>query len=407
MEYGLIGEKLGHSFSKEIHEILGNPSYELREIPREELGAFMRQKDFRGINVTIPYKQEVIPYLDECSIEAKAIGAVNTIVNENGFLKGYNTDAKGFQLLVESIHLSCPGKTAAILGTGGTSHTAEYVLKSMGISLVYKVSRTAKEGAITYDEIPSNIDLIVNTTPCGMSPNNEDTPLNLDRFPSLSGVIDVVYNPLKTRLIQQAEARKIPAIGGLRMLVGQAIEASKLFLNRDYPSSLLLSLERRVARKRQNIVLIGMPGCGKSTVGKALAEQMHRPFFDSDSVIEEENRISIASFIPKHGEPAFRKLEEQAIQKLSLLTGAVIATGGGVILNPKNMERLSQNGVIVFLDRELSRLAFSSSRPLSSDRESLRKRFEERYSLYHKYADAIVPSTAIRATVEKIKGALE
>ena len=157
----------------------------------------------------------------------------------------------------------------------------------------------------------------------------------------------------------------------------------------------------------KNVVLIGMPGCGKSTVGKALAEQMHRPFFDSDSVIEEENRISIASFIPKHGEPAFRKLEEQAIQKLSLLTGTVIATGGGVILNPKNMERLSQNGVIVFLDRELSRLAFSSSRPLSSDRESLRKRFEERYSLYHKYADAIVPSTAIRATVEKIKGALE
>ncbi len=391
MEYGCIGEHLAHSFSKDIHALLASYPYELREIPRGAFDRFMKKKDFRAINVTIPYKQDVIPYLDEISPEVKTIGAVNTVVNRGGKLYGYNTDFYGIVGALEKMGVSSlSGKKVLILGTGGTSRTARAALEHLGAASILRVSRTARDGAISYEEAAkdhSDASFIFNTTPCGMYPNADESPLSLAPFSSLRGVFDAVYNPLRTRLISEARERGIPAEGGLYMLVAQAFYASELFFDKKYDPSLLGAVYEKILQSKQNIVLIGMPSSGKSTQGERLAKHLGRPFFDADAELARENGRRIPEIFAKDGEAAFRELEGATLAALSAKTGCVIATGGGAVLREENICRLKQNGTLIFLDRSPERLTPTLDRPTAQSREAIEKRYCERYSRYLAAAD--------------------
>ena len=392
MEYGLIGEKLPHSFSKEIHEKLAGYDYQLKELTPAQLPGFLQKREFKGINVTIPYKQAVIPYLDEIDEKAKAIGAVNTIVNREGKLYGYNTDYDGMVALIRHAGLSLEGKTVLILGTGGTSKTAMAVAKDLGAASVQRVSRTAKEGAISYEEAQRlPVQILINTTPSGMYPNLDGQPMDLSRFGWLEGVLDAVYNPLRTRLVLQARDNGARAQSGLYMLVAQAAAACELFVGESLPQGALSRVYRTIHGEKQNIVLTGMPGSGKSTVGRILAQEMGREFVDTDTEIIRLAKKPIADIFAQRGENGFRELEGQVIQQLSQRTGLVIATGGGAILRAENLRRLRQNGRIYFLDRPLEDIQPSDDRPLSRDREALEQRYAERYPRYVAAADTGIP----------------
>lgn len=385
MLYGCIGEKLGHSFSKEIHNKIGAYSYELKEIAPDALDAFMQEKDFRGINVTIPYKERVLMHLDEIDESARAIGAVNTVVNRGGKLYGYNTDFYGMEGLIHHAGISIEGKKVAILGTGGTAKTANAVAKSLGAAEILTVSRKKEAGRILYDELYQkhrDTQIIINTTPVGMYPNADVSPLDLTLFKKLSGVIDAVYNPLDTNLICQAKKRAIAAEGGLFMLVAQAVRASEIFMNTEYDGGLLEKIYKSILAEKKNIVLIGMPASGKTTVGRIVAQKMKKSFSDTDALIALTSGESIPYIFKKHGEKEFRRREAVQIQNVSALVGAVIATGGGAILSRKNVNNLMQNGHIFFLDRSPELLIPTEDRPLGSTKEDILKRYEERYALY-------------------------
>ena len=400
MEYGLIGEKLPHSFSKEIHEKLAGYDYQLKELTPAQLPAFLEKRDFKGVNVTIPYKQTVIPYLDELDDKAAAIGAVNTIVNREGKLYGYNTDYDGMVALIRHAGLSLEGKTVLILGTGGTSKTAMAVAKDLGAASVQRVSRTAKEGAISYEEAQRlPVQILINTTPSGMYPNLDGQPMDLSRFGWLEGVLDAVYNPLRTRLVLQARDNGARAQSGLYMLVAQAAAACELFVGESLPQGALSRVYRTIHGEKQNIVLTGMPGSGKSTVGRILAQEMGREFVDTDTEIIRLAKKPIADIFAQRGENGFRELESQVIQQLSQRTGLVIATGGGAILRAENLRRLRQNGRIYFLDRPLEDIQPSDDRPLSRDREALEQRYAERYPRYVAAADTGIPVRGSADTV--------
>jgi shikimate dehydrogenase len=400
MEYGLIGEKLPHSFSKEIHEKLAGYDYQLKELTPAQLPAFLEKRDFKGINVTIPYKQTVIPYLDELDDKAAAIGAVNTIVNREGKLYGYNTDYDGMVALIRHAGLSLEGKTVLILGTGGTSKTAMAVAKDLGAASVQRVSRTAKEGAISYEEAQRlPVQILINTTPSGMYPNLDGQPMDLSRFGWLEGVLDAVYNPLRTRLVLQARDNGARAQSGLYMLVAQAAAACELFVGESLPQGALSRVYRTIHGEKQNIVLTGMPGSGKSTVGRILAQEMGREFVDTDTEIIRLAKKPIADIFAQRGENGFRELEGQVIQQLSQRTGLVIATGGGAILRAENLRHLRQNGRIYFLDRPLEDIQPSDDRPLSRDREALEQRYAERYPRYVAAADTGIPVRGSADTV--------
>ena len=392
MEYGLIGEKLPHSFSKEIHEKLAGYDYQLKELTPAQLPGFLQKREFKGINVTIPYKQAVIPYLDEIDEKAKAIGAVNTIVNRDGKLYGYNTDYDGMVALIRHAGLSLEGKTVLILGTGGTSKTAMAVAKDLGAASVQRVSRSGKDGAITYEEAQRlPVQILINTTPSGMYPNPDGQPMDLSRFGWLEGVLDAVYNPLRTRLVLQARDNRAHAQSGLYMLVAQAAVACEHFLGKPLPAGTLDTVYRQIHGQKQNIVLTGMPGSGKSTVGRILAQEMGREFVDTDTEIIRLAKKPIVDIFAQRGENGFRELEGQVIQQLSQRTGLVIATGGGAILRAENLRRLRQNGRIYFLDRPLEDIQPSDDRPLSRDREALEQRYAERYPRYVAAADTGIP----------------
>ena len=393
MKYGLIGERLGHSFSKEIHALLGDYEYELCELAPEQLDRFMRAKDFLGINVTMPYKAAVIPYLDWVHEPAAEIGAVNTVINVDGKLYGYNTDYYGMAALFERAKIDARGKKAAILGTGGTAKTALAVLTSLGACEILCVSRGKSEGAIGYDELyeqHSDVEIIVNTTPVGMHPDVQGCPIDLSKLGSLIGVIDAVYNPTSTRLVCEARERGIRADGGLYMLVAQAAVASELFLGENGAASPynIEKIYAKIKAKKENIVLIGMPSSGKSTVGRLLASRLGRRFVDTDELITERIGMSIAEYFEKCGEAKFREVECEVIQELSTEDSLVIATGGGAVLCPENVSALKQSGKIYFIDRPLSDLIPTEDRPLSKDRWALEKLYEERYSIYCEACDA-------------------
>lgn len=385
MKYGLIGEKLGHSFSKTIHETLGGYEYELCELTLDELDAFMRERSFLGINVTIPYKERVIPYLDYVDEMAKEIGAVNTVINRAGKLYGYNTDFYGMKMLFSHAGIDPSGKKAIILGSGGTSKTAKAVLTNLGAKEIYRVSRSGKDGAITYSQVVEkhlDAEIIVNTTPVGMYPEIFDIPPILFSLKNPQGVIDVIYNPLRTMTVMEGEAYGAIAEGGLFMLVAQAVRASEIFLDTNYPDGTAEKTYGDLLREKENIVLIGMPASGKSTVGRILADRLNRKFVDTDDIITERIGMSIRDFFEKEGEAAFRQIETRVIEEVAKESSLVIATGGGAVLRARNAYALKMNGRLFFIDRPLDKLVPTEDRPLSSDRASIEKRYNERYSVY-------------------------
>ena len=409
LEYGLIGAKLGHSFSPEIHAKIGHYPYELRELDPEGVRQLLEERTFRGLNVTIPYKELVIPLLDEVSDRARKIGAVNTIVNRNGRLYGDNTDYSGAAALIRHAGVKISGRKVLILGTGGTSKTLRAVTEDMGAREIVRVSRHGGEGLCTYEEVSrlhSDAQVIVNTTPVGMFPNAEGCPLEPERFPALEGVVDVVYNPLSTRLVQSARKLGFPAEGGLYMLCAQAVYAAARFFDRETDDSRIDGIYRAVLREKQNVVLIGMPSCGKTTVGRWVARRLNRPFRDTDKLIVQRAGKTIPEIFAEKGEDGFRQLEAEIVAETARESGVVIATGGGSVLNPESVRRLKQNGLIFFLDRPLEKLRPTGDRPLSSSTDALRKRFEERYPLYNAVCDRRIPADGtIEANVELVLGA--
>ena len=386
--YGLIGEKLGHSFSKQIHEQLADYTYDLIELAPAQLAPFLAAREFAAINVTIPYKEAVIPLLDEVDPKAQAIGAVNTVVNRDGRLTGYNTDYDGLDYLLHRHGILLGGRVVMILGTGGTSKTCAALARDKGAREVLFVSRSGKNGALTYHEaaLRRDVQVLLNTTPCGMFPDNDGMPLDPALFPLLEAAADVIYNPLQTAFVLRAQDLGLRSTGGLEMLVAQAKAAAELFLGRPLPDEQIDRVFRRLRAERANCVLIAMPGAGKTTVGSRAAVLLGKRFVDcDDEVLRIEGRSS-GEIIQQEGEAAFRRIESRVLAEICKQGGQLIATGGGAVTRPENMQRLRQNGVILFIDRELSLLA-TNGRPLSSDFESLRQRYIERYPLYNRYCD--------------------
>ena len=400
MQYGLIGKHLGHSYSVPIHRLISGEDYELREIAPADLGTFMTRKEFRAINVTIPYKQDVIPYLDEISDTAREIGAVNTIVNRDGRLYGTNTDAAGLQALIARVCPDIRGRKTLVLGTGGTSKTAVYTAKAMGAEPVIRVSRSAREDAVTYEEAlrdHRDAEILINTTPCGMFPEAEDMPVDIAGFPALRGVVDVIYNPLRTKLVLAALRRGIPAEGGLYMLTAQAVRAAEEFRGIRYEEELTEKIYRRMARDKENIVLTGMPGSGKSAVSSILGARTGRDVIDTDRMIVEKAGMEITEIFRRYGEKHFRDLESEVIRKEAARAGVIISTGGGAILREENVDALRRNGRLIWLDRKPDDLVPTDDRPLADSREKMTALYAAREPIYRATADERIAVTGSAA----------
>ncbi len=399
--YGLVGERLGHSFSPLLHAQFASYEYALIEVDKSAADDFFKKGDFAGVNVTIPYKEKALAYCDPDE-NARAIGCVNTLVSTDAGIKGYNTDTYGFEYMAKRAGIDFGGRTVAILGSGGTCRTAAYTAARLGAAQITVVSRTPKNLAlslacpvryVSYDEGFGDCEILVNTTPVGMYPGIDGVPIDIrNNYVNLKAVIDVIYNPLTTRLVYQAKKRGIKATCGLPMLVAQGFFAAKLFKGRELGPDPVGSLSQKDIEKiedclayiRQttgNIVLTGMPGSGKSTVGKLLAEKTGLKFVDTDEIFEKDNGISPSKCIRENGEPAFRALEKKAVASAASKGGRIIATGGGVILDPENMELLSLNGTVVYLHRKLDELA-TAGRPLSKGRENLKALYYARLPVY-------------------------
>lgn len=395
---GLIGKKLSHSYSAEIHGIYGS-DYGLFELGEDEIRGFLGKKDFAFCNVTIPYKKTVAPFLDELSDAARETGSVNTIVNRGGRLCGFNTDIAGFEYMLSSAGICIDGKKAAVLGSGGTAETALYVCGKHGCDAVV-VSRT---GRVRYEntEQYSDADILINTTPVGMYPATEESPLDLSVFGNLSAVADVVYNPLRTKLALGAADAGITHVNGLAMLVKQAEESHRLAFG-EYPSAECGDVIEKLKLRKGNVVLTGMPGCGKTSVGLALSGLTGRTFADTDAEFEKNTGITPAEFITRYGEAEFREKETETVRSLHTLAGCVIASGGGTLTVKENADMLRMNGTLVYIKRALADLP-SEGRPLSKSLETL---YAERKSGYERYADITVGNTGVYETAEKIKQTL-
>ena len=400
MQCGLLGRKLGHSYSPQIHAMLGSYTYELFEKEPEELEAFLKDGAFRAINVTIPYKKDVIPYLDELTTTARNMGAVNTIVRrEDGSLLGHNTDYYGFSSLLERSGMQVAGKKVLVLGSGGASQTVCAVLRERNARVVV-ISRS---GENNYDNIGCHEDaaLIVNTTPVGMYPHTGISPVDLDLFQKLECVLDVVYNPARTKLLLDAEARGIPCENGLWMLVAQAKEAAEYFTGSAISDECIERIHRVLRSQMENIVLIGMPGCGKSTIGAILSEKTGKKLLDADAEIVKAAGKPIPEIFADSGEPGFRAIETQVLAELGKQSGCIIATGGGCVTKCENFPSLHQNGTIFWIKREIALLP-KDGRPLSL-RNNLQKMYEVRKPMYESFADfAIENDGSPEETASKI-----
>lgn len=405
MQCGLLGRKLGHSYSPQIHNLLGDYSYVLFEKEPEELENFLKNGDFSGLNVTIPYKKEVIPYLSELSPTAQKMGCVNTVLRRSdGTLYGHNTDYFGFTSLVRHAGLSVAGKKVLVLGSGGASNTAVAALKDLGASPVV-ISRS---GENNYGNLHLHRDAaaIVNATPVGMYPNTGVSPIDLALFPHLEGVLDVIYNPARTQLLLDAEKLGIPRENGLWMLVAQAKEAAEVFTGGKISDEVIEKIYRELSHQMKNIVLIGMPGCGKTTIGALLAEKLGRTLADADEKIISLAGKSIPDIFAQDGEPTFRDWETKALTELGKQSGLVIATGGGCVTQKRNYPLLHQNGYLVWLERDCSVLP-TDGRPLSQAND-LGKMYAARKPLYEVFADIRVENTSTpEEAAQKILDALE
>ena len=406
MKCGLLGEKLGHSYSPQIHAALADYEYRLYEKSPDEVEAFVRNGDWHGLNVTIPYKKTVIPFCDALSDTARTIGSVNTLVHRaDGSIYGDNTDAFGFEtLLSQTVKGSIAGKKALVLGTGGASVTVCAVLRKHGAEVV-PISRS---GENNYQNLDRHADarLLVNTTPLGMYPKTGVSPVDLAAFPRLEAVLDVVYNPARTALLLQAEARGIPRAGGLTMLVAQAKRSSEIFLGNTLPAEEIPRITAMLSRDMQNVILIGMPGCGKSTVGALLAKRLGRPYHEADRELEKNAKRSIPDIFAMEGEKGFRLRETAILSELGKQSGTVLSTGGGCVTRAENYPLLHQNGVIIWLTRDLDKLA-REGRPLSLNAD-LSAMYAVREPLYRRFADCIVdnsgaPEDTVNAILEVLK----
>ena len=402
---GLIGEKLGHSFSPAIHGKLADYEYRLYELSPEQLGPFLEKKEFDGLNVTIPYKKTVIPYCDELTEAAKSIGSVNTIVKRaDGTLLGHNTDYDGIMWLLKNAGAQVLGKKAVVLGTGGASLTVQAALRNLGAAQVVVISRSGEDN---YENIARHSDakILINATPVGMYPKTGVSPVSLDTFTALEGVFDVVYNPAKTQLLLEAEKRGIPCANGLGMLVAQAKAACERFTGQPVADEKVYTIKAEMERTTRNVMLIGMPGSGKSTVGAALAESLGRRLVDVDERIVELAGCSIPEIFAKDGEEGFRQIEHQALCEVSKESGLVIATGGGVVTRPENLDPMRQNSLIVWLLRDTALLP-KDGRPLSQA-NSLTEMFKVREPLYRAAADCIADNNgSLEDTVKQILEAM-
>ena len=384
MNCGLLGGKLGHSYSPQIHSYLGEYAYQLFEKTPEEIPDLLENGNFSGLNVTIPYKKTVIPYCHELSPVAQRMGAVNTIVRlADGTLLGHNTDYFGFHAMVVDSGLSVCDKKVLVLGTGGASNTAVVVLEDLGAKVV-TISRT---GENNYQNISQHKDatLIVNATPVGMYPNNGQSPVDLDLFPNLEGVLDMVYNPARTKLLLDAQQRGLIAKNGLLMLVAQAKEGSEWFTGQKIADERISFIQQKLVQQMENIILIGMPGCGKSTIGQILAKKTGRMLVDADAYIEEKACCTIPEIFAKGGEDAFRAMETEALAQLGKESGLIIATGGGCVTRKENYPLLHQNGRIFWLHRDLELLP-TDGRPLSQA-TALADMYRVRQPLYQQFSD--------------------
>ena len=401
MEYGLLGEKLGHSFSPQIHRDLAGYDYQLLPTPPEAVEDLFARRAFQGLNVTIPYKRTVMPLCDEIDPRAAAIGAVNTVVNRNGRLTGYNTDIDGFLYMARRAGVDMAGKKVVILGSGGTSRTARAAAGELGAREIVTVSR---HGEDNYQNLSRHADaqVLVNTTPVGMYPNWGQSPVSLESFPALEGVLDVVYNPLRTALLLQAEERGLPCSCGLPMLVAQAKRAAELFTGQNIGDSRTEAVLHGLRRQLTSIVLIGMPGCGKTTVGRALAEKLGRTFVDLDEEIVRRAGTSIPEIFAREGEAGFRERESALVREFGERTGLVVSTGGGVVTRRENYIPLKQNGLLLHLRRDPAALP-TDGRPLSQA-TAPEELWRRRAPLYAAFADGEIDNNGTLAgTLEEIE----
>lgn len=424
MKYGLIGYPLSHSFSKILHNRLGNSEYDIVELKKDELDNFMNSKKFIGINVTIPYKREVIKYLDYVDFNAKCIGAVNTIKNIDGKLYGYNTDFFGFQNLLSKYEISVEGKNVLIIGTGATSETVFYVLNKLRAKNIYKLDRKkeiykcnltedlnlSSANILHIDSLEElyknnyleNINIIINTTPVGMYPHiDDDLLIDFNNFQNVESVVDVIYNPIRTKLLQEAEIRHKKIASGLYMLVSQGYFSDLIFrddvnyknindkfLTEDKSNNEKLDkIYNEILWEKQNIVLVGMPSCGKSTIGKILSKELNKKFIDTDSEIEKIINMPIADFISKNGEAEFRKIEKEVLLNLVKEEGIILSTGGGAVLDDENVKNMKFNGKLFFINRSINKLKATDSRPLTSTFDKLKQKYDERLPIYKSVSD--------------------
>lgn len=398
MKCGLIGEKLGHSFSPMIHEKLADYSYDLVELCADEVEAFVKNTELDAYNVTIPYKKTVMPLLDVISPEAQAIGAVNTVVRRDGRLYGYNTDYFGFCHMLDKSGICIKGKKVLVLGTGGAAVTVCAVLGDRQAAEIVSVS--FENNTPEFLAKHTDVDILINATPVGMYPKNGISPVDLSLFPKCQGVLDVIYNPSKTKLLLDAEEIGIPYINGLPMLVAQAVKAFEFFTGDTADEGTCERITAEIESQTKNIILIGMPGCGKSTVGRLLASMLGRPFHDADDIFTKTYEITPAQVIMNEGEQTFREMEHRIAKELGKLSGTVISCGGGVITQDRNYNVLHQNGTIIFLERDLDKLS-KKGRPLSQSRP-IEELYESRINAYKRFADITVKSTEVQSKTAKL-----
>lgn len=402
-KFALIGKTLKHSYSKKIHTLFSKYQYDIVELESDALERFVKESEYKGFNATIPYKKEIMEYLDVVDESAKAIGAVNTVVKRNGKTIGYNTDFLGMIYMLKKAEIELHDRCVLILGSGGTRNTALAVAKTLGAKSVKTISRNGEYNYQNcYDLIETEV--IINTTPVGMYPETDNCPIDINRFPNLLGVADVIYNPSLTKLLFNARERGIKYTNGLSMLVAQAKYAMDLFLSDKFDDGIIESVLEKLQREVKNIVLVGMPGSGKSTVANNLSALLDMESIDIDQKIEQKAGKSIPEIFSNDGEDYFRSLETEVIKEFGCLSGKIISTGGGAVKRAENYFLLKQNGVIFYIDRPIEKLS-TVGRPLSKDLTAVKKLFEERKELYEKFADFTIDNGG--SLEDTVKGVID